>query len=244
MSFTFNSKNSTAKGFNVTSRQVYSAPAYDLNAIEVPGRSGDVLNPQNRYKNKIVSYTGFMKTSDFAGATKRERLSAGTRALKGWLLADAGAYHDLTDDYDPGFTRRAYISGETAISEVLDRPDGVELTISFNCEPFMYGPTATDSTFTTSGTISNPNEFSSLPLITITMSSGGTLTVGSKTWTIGTYSGTLYVDSEVMDWYDAGALKNNLVTGDGFPELEPGSNSISFTGGISKVVITPRWRTL
>ena len=120
MSFVWNGVSSDTMKFNVTSRQVYNAPAYDLNAIEVPGRSGDLLNPQNRFKNKQISYTGFLKASD------------------GWLCSDAGAYHELTDDYDPGFTRYGYISGETAISDIEDRPFGVTLTVTFNCKPFMY----------------------------------------------------------------------------------------------------------
>ena len=138
MSFIWNGVSSDAMKFNVTSRQVYTAPAYDLNAIEVPGRSGDLLNPQNRFKNKQVTYTGFLKASDFEGSTWREKLSTGLIQLKGWLCSDAGAYHELTDDYDPGFTRYGYISGETAISDIEDRPFGVTLTVTFNVKPYMY----------------------------------------------------------------------------------------------------------
>lgn len=244
MSLVFKGISSDTMKFNVTSREVYSAPEYDLNAVEVPGRSGDVLNPQNRYKNKAVKYTGFIRTKDFQGNTKREALSAGLRAIKGWLLSDAGAYHDLTDDYDPGYTRRAYIYGETAITDILDRADGAEFTITFSAAPFMYGPAEQDTEITGSGAITNPNEFASLPLIAITMSGAGTMTIGNRTWQIGANSGTLYVDSEAMDWYTAGALKNGIVEGDGFPVLQPGANNVSMTGGISKVTITPRWRTL
>lgn len=138
MSFVWNGVSSDTMKFNVTSRQVYNAPAYDLNAIEVPGRSGDLLNPQNRFKNKQVTYTGFLKASDFEGSTWREKLSTGLIQLKGWLCSDAGAYHELTDDYDPGFTRYGYISGETAISDIEDRPFGVTLTVTFNVKPYMY----------------------------------------------------------------------------------------------------------
>lgn len=90
----------------------------------------------------------------------------------------------------------------------------------------------------------NPTQWPSQPRLEITMSGAGTLTVNGKTWSIGSYTGTLICDSEIMDWYDAGALKNSLVSGDGFPELVPGDNVITYTGGITKVVATPRWRTL
>lgn len=243
MSFTFNGVSSDSKKFNVTSRRVFNAPAYDVNAIEVPGRSGDILNPQNRYKNKDVSYTGFLRAEDFSGATVRERLSNGVRQVKAWLCAEGGEYHELTDDYDPGYTRIGYCSGETAIEEILDRPNGVTLTVTFRCKPFIY-KTASDITLNASASVTNPLDFPSLPRIEITMSAAGTLLVGSDTWSIGTYSGTLIVDSELMDWYDTSQLQNSLVTGAGFPVLQPGSNLINWSGGISKVKITPRWRTL
>jgi hypothetical protein len=90
----------------------------------------------------------------------------------------------------------------------------------------------------------NPTEWPSKPRLEITMSGAGTLTVNGKTWSIGAYTGTLICDSEIMDWYDASNLKNSLVSGDGFPELQPGENVITYTGGITKVVAKPRWRTL
>ena len=138
MSFTYRGTSSDTMFFNVTERQVYNAPAFDVNAIEVPGRSGDVLNSQNRFKNKQITYTGFLRAQDFPGATEREKLSRGLRNLKAWICGDAGKYHDLTDDYDPGFIRRAFVSGETAVNEILDQPDGVTITVTFYAEPFMY----------------------------------------------------------------------------------------------------------
>ena len=245
MSFTYNGVSSDAKKLNITERHVYNAPDFDVQAIEVPGRSGDLLNPQNRYKNKTITYIGFVRSADFAGATQWERMSAALRELKAWLCADAGTYHDLTDDYDPGYIRRAYISGETSIDLIHDRPNGATVTVTFNAQPFMYGPAYAGLVLTGGGgTITNPNGFASLPRIEITMSSSGTLTIGSKSWTIGTYSGKLICDSETMDWYDTTQLRNSLVTGSGWPVLEPGETTIFWTGGISKVKIIPRWRTL
>ena len=476
MSFTYRGTSSDSMFFNVTERQVYNAPAFDVNAIEVPGRSGDVLNSQNRYKNKTITYTGFLRSQDFPGSSKWEKLSRGLRNIKAWICGDAGKYHDLTDDYDPGYVRRAFVSGETAINILFDRPDGATITITFLAEPFMYEvsepievpesdtasgsiatfdgvdaplkslsfsiapsqsgsgdpspsnirpisgwtqvdgkqsgvdmtdytpitialgqtvygaredalrgkmvidqvkvtlngtqpislanwrPTAkgvgwlysqsalgnkvytsdqavqkivsnklktvnyatafgatqdnivssvaqangissyglavriSDTSLTTTAAINaylaanpidvvyelatpievdltpvsvssllgqnniwcntgdteveyivpteNPTQWPSKPRLEITMSGAGTLTVNGKTWSIGAYTGTLICDSEIMDWYDAGALKNSLVSGDGFPEFQPGENVITYTGGITKVVATPRWRTL
>lgn len=464
MSLIYRGTSSDDVKFNVTERRVYNAPAFDVTGIEVPGRSGDILNSQERFKNKAIVYTGFIRSSDFPGDTTWGRLSRGLRTIKAWICGDAGKYHDLTDDYDPGFVRRAFVSGETAISEVLDRPDGATITITFMAEPFMYeesDPIELPETGTASGAIAsfegvaaplqslkfniepsqsgsgdpspsnirpisgwsqvdgkqsgedmtdytpitislgqtvyggtvdaiagklngdyglfnftrsqsvtdniasqnriyfklnamesgtylndpmvicnslpkhtpessgttepniaigansqyvyiqgitlipgvtdlasfrnwldnnpitftyklatpievdltpvsvssllgqnniwcntgdtevvyvepteNPTEWPSKPRLEITMAGAGTLTVNGKTWSIGAYTGTLICDSEIMDWYDASNLKNSLVSGDGFPEFQPGENVITYTGGITKVVAKPRWRTL
>ena len=252
MSFTYRGISSDAMGLNITERSVYSAPAYDLAAIEVPGRSGDVLNPQNRFKNKKITYSGFIRSAGFPGSTDREKLSNALIALRAWLCGDAGQYNDLTDDYDPGFTRQAYIDGETSITEVTRNGFGATVNVTFNVEPFMLLSGAGHLVIPTSGgTITNPYAFASLPRLEIEMTgTDGVLTItnseGTSSWTISGYDSArrLIVDSETMDWYNADALQNNLVSGNGFPTLAPGVNTISWTGDIFEVVIYPRWRTL
>jgi phage-related protein len=47
-----------------------------------------------------------------------------------------------------------------------------------------------------------------------------------------------------MNFYHDTTLKNDTVSGDGFPELETGVNNISFDGGITSVEIIPKWVSL
>lgn len=247
MSFTYKGISSDIMGLNITERTVYNAPAYDLNAVEVPGRSGDILNPQNRFKNKRIQYTGYVRSAAFSGATPQEKLSNALIALKGWLCSDAGLYNELTDDYDPGFTRRAYIDGETAIEEVQRNSFGATVQVTFMTEPFMFAPDATQA-IDRGAVLINPYPFPALPLLTMTIESFGLFRIdnsaGRKEWEIPLYTGTLYCDSEVMDWYDSEQLQNNIVRGSGFPVLLPGENTIDYTGGLRSIIISPRWRTL
>jgi hypothetical protein len=90
----------------------------------------------------------------------------------------------------------------------------------------------------------SPYPFESRPLYEITMAGTGTLIVNGKEWTITDYTGTLYCDTDAMEWYDASQRRNNIVSGDGWPVFEAGENSVSYTGDITKVMVTPRWRTL
>ena len=52
------------------------------------------------------------------------------------------------------------------------------------------------------------------------------------------------IDSEEMNCFKETELMNNLVSGDGFPELTEGYNSISFEGGITSIEVIPRWVSL
>ena len=47
-----------------------------------------------------------------------------------------------------------------------------------------------------------------------------------------------------MNYYHDTTLKNDKVTGDGFPIFEHGENHIEFGGGITSVEIIPRWVSL
>ena len=47
-----------------------------------------------------------------------------------------------------------------------------------------------------------------------------------------------------MSYYHDTTLKNDTVTGDGFPEFVPGENHIEFGGGITSIEIIPRWVSL
>ena len=94
------------------------------------------------------------------------------------------------------------------------------------------------------GIINNPYPFPSKPMLTLTGSGAGTMTIQSaesnKTWTFTDVS-ALTIDSEQMLCYSGTESRNDTVSGDGFPLLYPGENTFSFTGDIMAVAILPRW---
>lgn len=56
--------------------------------------------------------------------------------------------------------------------------------------------------------------------------------------------GYVDIDSEQMNCFKGTVLKNDKVSGTGFPILEPGSNTFVMTGGVTSLAVTPRWCTL
>ena len=41
-----------------------------------------------------------------------------------------------------------------------------------------------------------------------------------------------------------GAIANDRLEGDGFPVFEPGATTVSFSGAVASMEVTPRWVTL
>lgn len=92
----------------------------------------------------------------------------------------------------------------------------------------------------------NPTEFDAKPLIKVV--GIGTAVVGDTAITItGTAGQTIYIDCDSMEIYklNGGAPQSaaSLVSfsGNDFPKLKAGSNTVALGTGITSVTITPRW---
>ena len=59
-SFTFNGIRSSDLGIRIMSKNIFSAPKYDLSFQSIPGRDGDLISPNGRFPNVQVSYTCFV----------------------------------------------------------------------------------------------------------------------------------------------------------------------------------------
>ena len=47
-----------------------------------------------------------------------------------------------------------------------------------------------------------------------------------------------------MNFYSGTTPMNDKVSGNGFPKLQPGVNTISWVGTVTSLVVQPRWVTL
>lgn len=244
-SFTFNGVSTSQFKLLISEKNIYSAPTRNLNVINVPGRDGDLIYDNGSFNNVELSYTCSCKDIN---------IKAGD--IKNWLSKEAG-YKVLTDTYDPSFFRYASLNNGLEISEMITSVG--TFIVKFSCKPYRYNiegqNTITLNTSTTAKTITNPYEYSSLPLISITGTKAITLQIttgGVSTNRIITLPATstrAYIDSELMAVYDDNMnLLNSGINFVDFPELKPGNSSIKFTKGtgatLTAASIIPRWRTL
>lgn len=215
----------------INGNKTFDAPSADIEAIAVPGKSGDLLRFNNRYENVTVSYESWIM----------DDLDKNLRALRSFLLSRT-SYCRLEDTYHPDEYRMACYSGGLTANVTHENSLGV-FTLNFTCKPQRYlksGEMKIVGTDTVS--VNNPSYFPSKPLIRIY--GNGTLTVGNALITVKNNADDYVdIDCELMDAYTGARNRNSDIETNvtGYITMAPGKGTISKTSGISKFEITPRW---
>ena len=149
----------------------------------------------------------------------------------------------LLDDYEPDYYRLAYYQGGFEVDNRYTRLGRFDIV--FRCRPERFLTAGDTPVNVPSGeSINNPTAFEAKPIIRITGSGNGTLTVNDTTMSFTDILDYLVIDCETMNVYrQPSENRNSLMTGE-FPVLTPGENIIAFTGGINSATITPKWWTI
>ena len=148
---------------------------------------------------------------------------------------------------EPTYAYKARIDNQIEFAKILRNTEHRTFAVPFLCQPFKYLATpAANIEKTVSGqTITNPGTVSSAPIIKVEGSGDITLSVGGSYVELEGITGGIIIDSDVQDCFtlDRGALLNDKMTGD-FPLILPGTSTVSWTGTVTKITITPNWRWL
>lgn len=228
---TFENENSMDYGVYISGEAVYNAPERSIEMVPVPGRNGAIAIDQGYFENIEVLYPAGIfadNEADFAQSISE---------FRNFLCSKKG-YCKLVDDYNPDEYRMAIYKSGLQVTPFMLKAG--EFEIAFECKPqrwLISGETALD--VTSDGSILNPTQFPSRPLIKVTGT--GTLTIGDVEITL-TVSPTT-IDCESMEAYNGSTNRNGTISlsPNKFPELEPGTNTITKTSGITKIEIIPRW---
>lgn len=229
--FYFNGKSSGQFGLLVNDVRVYGAPNRKVEKLSVYGRNGDIILELGGFENYLVQYE--------VSLIKDFKINA--REITNWLLSSRN-YMRLTDDFEPNYYRMAsmYSGIDFDITAFAREGKG---TIQFDCMPqrfLLEGETVT--TLTTSGTIENPSQMPSKPLVRVYGT--GTLTIGDYQVNVLESDEFVDINSETQQAYEGNLNRNNNVEIEEFPLLVSGENQITLGSGITKVEITPNWWVL
>lgn len=226
---TFGNISASSLGIIISGAGTYSSPERDREMVSVDGRNGDLIIDNGRYQNIEVIYPAFI----------REGFRLTAADIRNRFLNGARGYQKLTDTYHPNEYRMAVFTGAFE-PETGPWNSSAHFSLTFNCKPQRFLVAGDEViTFTGPGVLRNPSLETALPLIRVY--GYGTLFVGDEIITITDYSKEyIDIDCALGDAYNGTANLNGYVTKN-FPALGAGETGINFSGGITKVEVTPHW---
>lgn len=199
--------------------------------ITIPGRNGILTIDEGCYEGYTLS----------VGCGKR-----GTEKLNEivtWLDGSGG----LILSTEPDKMYLARISNAISISDVVYLYNS--FLVQFKVFPFKYSVNAVRShadnlSLTAPTFIKNKGTVYAQPTITVYGTGNITLTINGVDYGLVGVDGSITIDSEMMEVYKGATNANNKFSAMDFPKFEVGSNTISWTGNVTKVEIEPKWRWL
>ena len=229
-SFNFLNKDSfTDYGILVEKRPPIPKPQRAIDYIEVPGRNGSLKVDDETYKDIIIPNQ--CSFGDDNVAYKAD-------LVKAWLDSGEGPLI-LCNQPDKYYV--AHVSDPVDISQEF-KIFG-KFLVNFRCQPFKYAVDNDVITLTESGIVTNSGSISSEPIIVVTGTGDITLTINEVDIQLTSVSSYITIDSVLKDAHKDTTLQNSKMLGE-FPVLQPGVNTISWTGTVTSLAITPNWRWL
>ena len=125
-------------------------------------------------------------------------------------------------------------------------PHAYTLDVKLMMQPFRYPKNVAPVVLTNAGTIENIVTVYSEPIIEIEGNGDVSLTIGKKTMHL-TVNNKATIDCRQgkQNIFNAsGSVQNTLRKRGGFFEIPVGSNGVTYTGDVRKVIIRPNWRYL
>lgn len=236
--FEYNGRRSDEMGLMITKMPAATAAERDLEFISVPGRDGDIIIDNGRYKNVTVEY-------ETALLSPRHMFAGAVRNIASWLNGSRG-YCVLRDTYDYDYFRYARYCGALSVENILMQIGN--MVLPFSCKPYRYlvsGQTPiTASPDRMPLTLTNPESVESKPYIKITGSGDVRLTVNSHAFDVHDIDGYIELDGELAAAHKGGELQNNKIAFTSFPTFGVGDSEVAVFGSVTAVEIIPRWRTL
>ena len=228
--FTWKGTDSRTKHIRLRNRMPIIQPQERVNHITIPGREGELTQVEGENIYEPYIQTAQVTVEGVANLP----------AAEAWLSGDGF----VTFDSQPTLKQMARIINAVTFTRLSRNLDLWQGDVQFYCQPIKYPVTQSDIEVTSSGTaLANPGTLPAFPAMVITGSGAVSITISGKTLVIPECVSGWTVDC-LNKWIldSNGAPQMNAWTGE-FPQIPTGNSSISFTGSITKIKITPNWRT-
>lgn len=224
--FIYNGIDSRMMDIIVTAMPPTIRAAQRVESVTVPGRDGSLHETDGSYDN-------YTKTMECA-IKNREKLDD----IAAWLTGSG----EIIFSSEPDKVYRVTISNTISIAQMMRTFQ--KFQVSFDTYPFKYSVNRFDEALELEkpAVILGKGTVYSQPVITVYGSGAVTITINGADYPLDNVDGYVTINSEIEECYKSGLNMNNIFSADEFPRLEPGDNTISWTGEVEKIEIQPNWR--
>lgn len=228
--FAWNGVRCTDYGIHVLTHPPIARPRERITTQVVPGRSGTLTITEGE-----CVYDEFIAPCECIAPNPTS-----IPAFSAWLH---GPGLVMFGNRPAGY-HHARVSNQLDFETVMRGRAHRRFTVNFRCQPFLYLLGFPDTVLTAPGPVVNQGTVFAEPVITVEGSGDVDLTVGDVTLGIAGLASSITIDVPQRLAYREGVNLTGSLTGDGWPTLPVGSSAVSWTGSVSRITITPNWRTL
>ena len=228
--FEWNDVRCTEYGIHVLEQPAPALPNERATFVDVPGRSGSltVLEGDAVYDDLVLTAQCMLENM--------ERYEEIASYLKG---SGRVTFANRPEGY-----YEARIVNQIPFEKILRGNPHLAFAVNFRCKPFWYLRDVAPIPLTQSGSfVENPGSVFAEPVITVYGTGAITLMVGMSITELEGVSGSITLNTPLMEAYSEATSMNSAMSGD-FPVLLPGLNAVSWTGSVTKIEIKPNWRYL
>lgn len=198
--------------------------------IIIEGRNGTLIENKGTFPNIEKSF--ILTTIDLD-----QDIDLMVEKIKTWLfnIKDNKLLYAIPNRYN--IVKKVIIDEDikTTFEEYGD------FTVKFICEPFYYDLLKKDITVTEKETkVYNNGDFNSSPIIIIYGTGDLQLTINNTTVQINNVDERVLLDSKLFLCLDKDNNSKSIDMIGNFPTLDVGENTITWTGNITKLEISPR----
>ena len=228
--FAWNGVKCTDYGIHVLTHPAISRPKERVTTQAVPGRSGTPTITEGD-----CVYDEFIATCECIAPNP-----ASIPAFSAWLHGPGVVMfgNRLTGFYYARVNNQ--IDFETVVRGRLQR----KFIVNFRCQPFLYLLGVEIIVLTSFGQIVNQGTVFAEPIITVEGTGDIDLLVGDVALGIAGLASSITIDVPQRLAYHEGINLTGSLTGDDWPTLSVGTTPVSWTGNVTRITITPNWRTL
>lgn len=240
---TYNNKSLGSLGFAITGKPFYATAQRKFSLASVSGKSGAVICDDGCYDNVSVSYS-VNSLPHYVHSDSQQLVYE----FIDWLSDFDGEYKLLTDTYNEGYFTYGICTNISRIANSLSKY--LTANIEFSRVPFWYSYLGQkEITLKQSTTLTNPERYSSQPIIRIypqSLHTDFTVNINDVPYefTSGIPHSFIELDCERMTSAFKSVDLNEYCSFDYYPILKAGKNSITFDEAVSRIEIIPRWRRI